>query len=390
MNVLLIVPDFYPNSTGFANATYNLISSILRYGHQKYSLFVFTTVQLNAHEELKNVNVYRYKNIFLLNRVTKWVNEIYKYKILEKIVQQNNIDVILFETNTFPFLENLMLKKYENKVYVRIHSTLDTEAPIYGMKKNFFERLDAIMIKKFMEKVHNIVSTSNFYLDFIRHNFLHDNVYKMWNKKSYGLLCNTAGIAETTSNPVFKNHFLTLGKMSEQGVTQKGILDLLRAIYYIKDDNKLPNDFKLTIIGDGDTSNKIIELKDALALSKNVEMIGNVSHDMVLNYIKSAKAIILLSRFEGQSMFITEALALGKPLILTSGNGMEEMITEGYNGYLVKTGDALDAAEKIKKMMALSSEEIKEYSENSLFIYKTKYSENSIFKQFEDMIKFKY
>ena len=60
MNVLFVVPDFYPNSTGFANASLNIVKAISKYGGNDYRVWVFTTEPLEKNEEVKKkiVEVY--------------------------------------------------------------------------------------------------------------------------------------------------------------------------------------------------------------------------------------------------------------------------------------------------------------------------------------------
>lgn len=44
---------------------------------------------------------------------------------------------------------------------------------------------------------------------------------------------------------------------------------------------------------------------------------------------------------------LIEALALGTPVIMTSYEGLKNIVTNGLNGYLIKTGDAQDLADKL-------------------------------------------
>lgn len=116
-----------------------------------------------------------------------------------------------------------------------------------------------------------------------------------------------------------------MGKMSENGLTQKGMTDLLKAIYYLKLGNELPDDFKLKIIGDGKMLSYIRKMIERLEIVRYCEIIVSASHDQVFEIMDESKAIILLSRYEGQSMFITESISKGKPLIVTNNNGMSDM-----------------------------------------------------------------
>lgn len=144
--------------------------------------------------------------------------------------------MIFFETNTFPFFQNWIVKEFKDKVFVRIHSTADTEVPVYNERKWYKPNMIISKYFSFVQEVPNILSTSNYYLDFIKREYLKGNPYKIWNGKTYGLLFNTAGIEKS-------NTFMTMGKLSENGFTQKGISDLLRSRYYLNVQDKLPSDF---------------------------------------------------------------------------------------------------------------------------------------------------
>lgn len=388
MNILFITPDFYPNSTGFANASLNLINVIKEYGKEKFNIFVFTTIALGEDEEIAEINIYRYTNKFLIRRPTRFLHEWIKFKKVKQYIEDNKIDIIFMETNTFPYFQNYLIKEYGDRIIVRIHSTMDTEIPIYKKPRNFNEKKQYQLMKSFLKETYNIVSTSNYYLDFVKTKYFEDNVFTMWDNKSYGLLYNTAGLIESTqNNKVSSNTFLTLGKMSGPGITQKGITDVLKAVYYLKEEKKLPDDFKLYIVGNGERREYIHNLVSELNLNNCVELIVSLPHNGVLELVSKVKSVILLSRYEGQSMFITETLALGKPILLSDGNGMKDMIIEGYNGFLVKTGDARDAASVLYKFMNLKEEDIEKMGANSKKLYQEKYTPEAIYKQFEDVIR---
>lgn len=390
IKVLFITADFYPNSTGFANATMNLVNAISKYGNNKYKIYLFTSVLLGEKEEIKCAEIFRYQNKILHHRITLWLEDFMKYKFLKRIICKEGIDIIFFETNTFPYLENYIIKSFKDKVFVRIHSTLDTEIPIFLKPKRICDKIEYYLMKKFMKEVKNIFSTSEYYIDFIKHEYLQNNVFDIWGEKSYSLLCNTINDdIKINDTVIYSNIFTTLGKMSQPGIIQKGIIDLLKAIYFLKIDGILPQDFLLNIIGDGDETDKLKKYSYKLGLNEFVSFKGNISHDDVLRYIRLSKAVILLSHFEGQSMFVTEALANGKPLILSDKNGMSELIRDDYNGLLVKTGNPKDAAQIIKKFIGFENEKVREMGENSHILYTEKFSEKAVYQQFDDAIKLK-
>ena len=386
MKILFITPDFYPSSTGFANASLNLINAI----HENYTndieLFAFATTPLGTKKELGYINVIRYKEPSFNNRFTYIFNQRRKFNYLKKIIDKENIDIIFFETNTFPFLQNWILNRYGSKVFVRIHSTADTEVIVYGSQKSLLGRLQKKSICDFMKNVNNIVSTSDYYLDFIKKHYLQENVYSIWNDKTYNIIYNTAGDVINQAQPANENVFITMGKMSSNGLTQKGILDLLKSVYYLKKKSEIPDGFKVIVIGDGEMRERIDSYIKKLRIEPYIQIIPKASHEEVFGYISKSKAVVLLSRYEGQSMFITESLALGKPLVITKNNGMEHMVEEGVNGFLVETGDYKAAGDILKNVMSMSFEEINEMGIASKKKYDNNYSSKAVCDQFKDIV----
>lgn len=64
-------------------------------------------------------------------------------------------------------------------------------------------------------------------------------------------------------------------------------------------------------------------------------------------YYKSCRANVLLSCYEGFGLTLLEAAAVGTPSIVFGGSGMDDIIRDGENGYVVPRGDVLAAAEKM-------------------------------------------
>jgi glycosyltransferase involved in cell wall biosynthesis len=67
------------------------------------------------------------------------------------------------------------------------------------------------------------------------------------------------------------------------------------------------------------------------------------------------------SLWEGQPIALLEALAMGKPCIATSVDGIPEIITDGANGYLVNPKDIKGLA-KAMEVMINNPEILQEFS----------------------------
>lgn len=363
-NVLLIPVDFYPNSTGFANATLNLVNAITEY-HPEINVTVYADVLLGNQEEVKGINVIRKSKFRAFSSYSR-------YKEICKIVEGNDIDFILIETNTVFFLQNLLVKRFPDKVAVRIHSTADTETLLFR-KNTLVSRIFKKSAFDFMKNCRYILCTNTYHQGFIYDNFYNKNVYTMW-EKSHFLLPNTVPAVVLDNKPQVGNYFFALGKLSYDGYIQKGISDLINACYLLK---KKGIDVPLEIVGDGECYELIKKQIEHFGLTK-VRLIKKMQHNEVIDHICNSRAVLLVSRYEGQSMFATEALSVAKPLIITRDNGMKDMLKDGRNGFLVDTGNCIDIADKIEHFLHLSDDEVVLMGQKSLEIYNQHFSPKRI------------
>lgn len=372
-NVLIIPVDFYPNSTGFANATLNLVNAVKKY-HPEINLFVYCDTQLkDGEKEIDGIKVYRHSHYRAKYAYSR-------YKEICQIVDNENIDFILIETNTVFFLQNLLVRKYPEKVAVRIHSTADTETLLFR-KGGLASRVFLQSARDFMSRCKIILCTNTYHQGFIYKYFYNNNVYDMW-ERSHFILPNTVPSVKYDSAKSIEPYFFALGKLSYDGYIQKGISDIIGAFYILKQKGvELP----LEIVGDGDYYEVIEKLKNKLGLDR-IKLTRKLPHDAVIEHVSNSIAVLLTSRYEGQSMFATEALSAGKPIIITNDNGMKDMIVDGYNGFTVKTGDSLDIAEKILKFSKLTEEQKQALGSNSKHIYEEKFSPKEVANIFASIV----
>lgn len=104
-------------------------------------------------------------------------------------------------------------------------------------------------------------------------------------------------------------------------------------------------DMKLKIGGDGDERAALVVLAQELGVENNVEFLGMLSRQQVVDQIVTSDVFVLSSQYETFGVVVIEALALGKPVIATRCGGPEDLICND-NGILVPVNDvdALAAA----------------------------------------------
>jgi glycosyltransferase involved in cell wall biosynthesis len=98
-------------------------------------------------------------------------------------------------------------------------------------------------------------------------------------------------------------------------------------------------DYELTLrfIGQGSFLHKLLELEKRTNSTGqiHIEVLGPKKHEEIPSYMKSAKALILPSFWEGMPTVILEAMACGIPVIATPVGDIPNVITNMQTGFLI-------------------------------------------------------
>lgn len=108
---------------------------------------------------------------------------------------------------------------------------------------------------------------------------------------------------------------------------------------------------KLIIAGRGYLENDLKELVHSLELDNYVEFIGYIPYEDVVKLLQKSDIFVLPSWYEALGCVYLEAMACGVPAVGCWGNGIDEVITDGENGYLVECRNTKQIIDKIKKMI---------------------------------------
>ena len=96
---------------------------------------------------------------------------------------------------------------------------------------------------------------------------------------------------------------------------------------------------RLMILGEGALRPELQALADKLGVAGDLAMPGFVNNPY--QYMRAAALFVLSSRWEGSPNGLTEALAVGTPVVATDcPNGPYEILQAGKYGHLVPMGDA--------------------------------------------------
>lgn len=102
---------------------------------------------------------------------------------------------------------------------------------------------------------------------------------------------------------------------------------------------------KFLMVGNGSLRNEVEVKISELELQDKVRVIGY--QENVIEILKSADIITLTSAWEGTPYSILEAMACGKPVVVTDVNGCAEIVENGKTGFLTEYADVADWSQKV-------------------------------------------
>ncbi len=89
------------------------------------------------------------------------------------------------------------------------------------------------------------------------------------------------------------------------------------------------------IIGEGPERARVEALVRGLDIERQVQFVGRQSRSAVAEAMRRCSVFVLPSRNEGLGCVYLEAMSCGKPVIGCRGQGIEEVIEQGKNGWLI-------------------------------------------------------
>jgi glycosyltransferase involved in cell wall biosynthesis len=154
------------------------------------------------------------------------------------------------------------------------------------------------------------------------------------------------------SEPGESGYVLYLGRID---IHNKGLDILLRA--YEAFHETFPR-IKLVMAGDGRDKDKFIRMITSLhdGLKKNIVLKGWVDGEEKTYLLKNALAVVMPSRYETQGIVALEAMACGKPVIVSDIPELS-YVTENKAGLSFENGNALSLAGALKYLVSSTERE---------------------------------
>jgi len=110
------------------------------------------------------------------------------------------------------------------------------------------------------------------------------------------------------------------------------------------------DDIQFCVVGQGAAESKLKNLVHELNLVGRVRFTGFVPNEDLPGLINSCDIFVMPSEAELLSIASLEAMACRRPVLAANAVALPELVSDGLNGYLFRSGDELDAANYMEKL----------------------------------------
>jgi glycosyltransferase involved in cell wall biosynthesis len=144
---------------------------------------------------------------------------------------------------------------------------------------------------------------------------------------------------------------ITIGTIKSLEI-KYGIHVLLEAFALVKNRLDQPG-LKLRIIGEGSQADALILLAKKLNICNDVEFVGTIAHEDLAIELQNIDVFAALSVDNSESfgVSVVEAMAAGKPIVVSNAGGLKEVIEANCSGLVVQMNDANEAANALIKLI---------------------------------------
>lgn len=346
MNICFFSREYPPDTHigGIGTYTYNMASALSKLGH---TVHVITSTQHSGRTyEDNGVWVHRIRSRRIIPKELWNLN--YSYLIAKKVSRITcRFDIVQsseFASEAFWFA----LKK-KSPLVTRLATPYYLAEELDG--KAFLGPRRPRTLLNWMEKKQTLYSDGIF----ASTRALAKAVNKKWGIQPSRLdiipnsidISRVIRLAETGPLPDILKHkefLLYFGRLEER----KGVRVLARALLPVFE--RFPHIHVVFVgadLGYGGSSMKIYIKRTLTKYLGQLLLFDNLPQEKLFPIVNSAKMVILPSLWEAFGFVCVEAMALGRPIIATSGSGFEEIIENNISGYLIQPGNSELLADKI-------------------------------------------
>lgn len=346
MNILVVSQQFRNTRSGVGLHALNLVTRLLKDGHQVTLLVPLDEIPIIMHKQLKVETVPR-PNHYL--RQARWIGLAFNFRrAIRKIIKRQNYDIIHFTDAR----ESFFLSKLNISIVGNLNDTYaaDVRGLSYylenysdGLFRWVYYKSVNLLEKNNLSKLDRVIVNSKFTRGVIKKAYSLNNLSLCY--KSVDLSDYKRNISESEKGNKQEPPFILF---VGSNLFRKGIPDLLKALAILKAKGLTIN---LKVVGEENVPKDILKLTDMLGLCQEVDYLGLLSQQNLKTLYREASVFTLPSLTEALGVSILEALASNLPVIATRVGGIPEIIEHGVNGILVEPHDPKMLAGAIYKII---------------------------------------
>ncbi len=339
MRIAQVCPYFYPHIGGVESHVMDISLELKRRGHD-VTVVTSKHGRVPAQDEVMGIPVLRSKVLLTL----------FRSPVTPRLT--DDLEVVpadLYHTHSPPPVTSYFAARTSERtgvpLVVTYHCDLEVAGPAGPLVTGLYRRtLEAFA----MSQATGVVATTHTYAATSRSLWKLDPMVipnavdaKRFKPGASGTAIRKRyGIRETEPLVLF------VGRL----VRHKGIEYLLQALRQV--------DARLLVVGGGDSAARLKGLASSLGLEEKVDFAGRVAESEKPEYFAACDVLVLpsVSRLEAFGIAALEAMACGKPVVVSDVPGVREVITDGVEGLLAEPMSPEDIARKIDRLLENSQE----------------------------------
>jgi len=339
LKIVLASSFFYPRYGGVEYHVEGLAKTLKRLGHE---VIVITNSGSTGVEVYKGIPVIRisFRSFGLLPASKLLLNKFRR-------IYQNLSPDIIHAHHAFSFL-GLYSGKLAKELSIPSVLTNHSLPPFYEGLEPFWKVIaNGLSLHepfKYIQYYDSVLSVSKISAKFIAH-FYRGKVLVIPNAidiSEFNIEAKRDELGIPEDVPVI----LTVGRASPK----KGFERALAAFHYVI--KHIPN-ARLYVVGpSGRYLSWLKKLAQILRIEENVYFLGFVPRETLIKMYKIAD-VFLHAAYGGESFGIVllEAMAAGKPIVATAGDGLKEILEKSNSGFCIESGNPMDISKAVIKLI---------------------------------------
>ncbi len=319
MNIGIFTDTYFPQVSGVATSIKTLKEELQRQGNQVY---IFTTTDPHVDKDTYEENIFRFSSIPFISFTDRRIAVRGLFQAYE-IAKELNLDIVHTQTEFSMGMIGKFVAKNLNVPCVHTYHTMYEDYLHYVAKGKL---LKPIHVKEgtlaFCHNMAGVIAPSDRVLDKLTDYGVKSPIRIIPTGINISRFATTTHVDVRAKYGISKNVplILSLSRLAYEKDINK-VLDGMPDII-----NQVPN-VKLLVVGDGPAKEDLENQAKELGISNHVIFTGEIDNDHVNSFYQAADVFVSTSKSESQGLTYIEALAAGLPVIVSSGDYTDSLLS---------------------------------------------------------------